>query len=124
MTSTITIPNTETAVESQSVLRRALPPSEVQVLLGSDAAEWLDRHSMEKASYWQAFLENDVRNFVTNVHTQTGIVIDRSTAYPITVNEHSGDNAYPCSLRAQYVTYPLAELELVKSRWLRLAARI
>jgi hypothetical protein len=93
------------------------------VLLGDDAAHWLTRHPLEQGDYWRGFLTNDPSALVTNLSARTGIVVSGDEAFPLTVTEEPAGNAYPCSLLAQYVSYPLAELGLVKSPWQRWGAR-
>lgn len=94
------------------------------VLMGDEAAAWLQQSDTEKAAYWQGFLRPDTTQLIANIKTRTGLVRHRDSVFPLTINERPGNNAYPCSLCAQYITYPLAELELVKSFWLRFGARL
>lgn len=91
--------------------------------MGEDAAHWLTRQPMEQGSYWRGFLTNEPPALVANINAQTGLVVAGDTAFPLTVTAESGGNAYPSSLLAQYVSYPLAELGLVKSPWQRWGAR-
>jgi hypothetical protein len=106
------------------MVARPEPPQRVQVLFGEDATRWLALSPIEKASYWSGFVAHDPSLLVRNYHARTGIVVFEGDAYPITLTDRPVGNAYPCSLHAQYVSYPLAELSLVKSGLLRTVARL
>lgn len=92
-----------------------------EVLFGCKA---MQRVAGEKAAYWRGFLEQDIAGLIVNLRTRAGVIEHEGSVYPVTINERPENNAYPCSLCAQYITYPLAEMELVKSFWLRMAAQI
>ncbi len=108
-------------------MRRAAPhaaPADGDVLFGAPGVPSLIGHTPDNAAYWRGFLEQRSTALVANLSVRAGIITHESMAYPISVCDRSEGNAYPSSLEAQYVSYPLAELGLVSPYWLRAAARV
>src|SRR5215472_2578003 len=93
-----------------------------EVLWGSEALAWLNQRPFEKSAYWRAMLGQPTSTFASNYRARTGLVVDQGQAHPITVTDRPDGNAYPSSLHAQYITYPLTELHYVKPRLVRSAA--
>ena len=75
------------------------------------------------ASYWRAVLEETPQAFAPNLDTRAGVVSIGGKVWPVTLGEGPGVNSYPCSLRTQYVRYPLCELGMVPGMLTRVAAR-
>jgi hypothetical protein len=75
------------------------------------------------ASYWRAVLEETPQAFAPNLDTRAGVVAVGGKVWPVTLGEGPGVNSYPCSLRTQYVRYPLCELGMVPGMLTRVAVR-
>ena len=96
------------------------------IFWGADASRCIARGwsgSVASAAYWRGFLEETPNVFAPNLDTRAGVMVVEGSTWPITVGEGASGNSYPCSLRTQYVRYPLAELGLVPGVWMRAAAR-
>jgi len=93
-----------------------------RLLYGHDGARWLRSHAVPGSAYWQGFLEHDSSEWVANIRTTTGLIVHGANAYPITIDWAPEGNAYPSSLLAQYIDYPLTELDLIDSPLRRLGA--
>jgi hypothetical protein len=92
---------------------------------GEAAAQWLGRGwsgSPASAAYWRGFVEETPSAFAPNLDTRAGVVVEGGRVWPITLGEGAGGNSYPCSLRTQYVRYPLAEIGRVSGGVVRAAA--
>lgn len=85
------------------------------IRFGAEAMRWIDQNPGENLGYWSGFLEDWPNTFAPNLRTKPGLIVSNGTGWPLTVNDRIDGAAYPCSLHAQYVAYPLAELALVPS---------
>ncbi len=75
-------------------------------------------------AYWRGVLRHGSKICAPNLRTQAGIVCHGDQWWPLTLNDRREGNSYPCSLHAQYVTYPQAELSLVPGPAQRRIARV
>ncbi len=93
--------------------RRMSSAASPVVLFGKEACDALRERNLENTAYWLGMLEAGPSRLVRNLKTTPGIITHGSNVWPITVNDWTEGNSYPCSLYSQYVTYPKEELSLV-----------
>jgi hypothetical protein len=95
-----------------------------EISFEAEALDGLCQSSDPHAAYWKAMMADGPGAMVPNFSTRAGVARLGQSFWPLTVDGGSHVNSYPCSLFAQYVRYPLAELKLVPSRAQRIVARL
>lgn len=94
-----------------------------EISFEAEALDWLAQSCVPNAAYWKVMMADGPSALVPNFSTCAGVARLGQGLWPLTLDDGSQVNSYPCSLFAQYIRYPLAELSLVPSRTQRVFAR-